>query len=107
RSARRRVPVLPVLTWLFGLCLAVFAGFALFGDGRGGGEPAVLVALGEASRPDPTAVPAPVAAATVPEPAAAGGQRTVTIIDGSSGARKSITIPAADPDVVTPEAAQG
>ncbi len=108
RPARRRVPVLPVLTGLFGVCLAVFAGFALFGNGRGGGEPAVVVAIGEASRPDPASVPAtPVAAAPVPEPTAPGGQRTVTIIDGSSGARKSITIPAADPDVVTPEAAQG
>jgi polysaccharide deacetylase 2 family uncharacterized protein YibQ len=105
---RGMAALLPALTGLFGLCLAVFAGFALFGDGRGGGEPSVVVAIDDAARPDPVAataapVPAPAAAQ---EPVASAG-RTVTIIDGSSGTRKSVTVPAIDPDVVTPEAAKG
>jgi polysaccharide deacetylase 2 family uncharacterized protein YibQ len=119
RAPRRRLPVLPLLTGLFGVSLAVFAGFVLFGDDRGGGEPVVAVAIHEAGLPDPavtdaaaatkveTTKVATTAAATAATGAEPAGQRTVTIIDGSSGTRKSVTIPAADPDVVTPEVAQG
>lgn len=101
RPPRRRIPVFQLLTGLFGLCLAVFLGFAIFGDGRGGGQPAVTVAIGDADAPalapsiDAAAAPPP---ARTAEPPVVPGQRTVTIIDGSSGERKSITIPAGDAD---------
>lgn len=94
---RRRLPVFPMLGGLLGLFLAIFLGFALFGDGRLGGEPTARVAISrtpaqhipvtEQSAPPRPAPTAPAAAA--PE----GSQRTVTIIDGSSGERKSVVIP--------------
>ncbi len=93
---RRRFPVFPVLAGLLGLFLAVFLGFALFGDDRLGGEPSAQVAISRTPQTiSTTEQPAPphpapaVSAATAPE----GSQRTVTIIDGSSGERKSVVIP--------------
>lgn len=105
---RRHFPVFPVLAGLLGLFLAVFLGFALFGDGRLGGEPSTRVAISRPLAPTISATeqpaspsPAPAApAATAPD----GAQRTVTIIDGSSGERKSVVIPG-DGGAAVPEAA--
>ena len=86
---------------LLGLFLAAFAGFALFHHDPLGGEPVARLALKDSSAPDAkTAVAAP-AAATNAKPStpgaksatpAAAGQKTITIIDGSSGARQDVVI---------------
>ena len=81
------------LAALLGLFLASFAGFALFNDNPLGGEPVAHVAM----RPQ---APAPEKAPGASEPAAkspakqgaAADQRTVTIIDGSSGARHDVLL---------------
>jgi uncharacterized protein len=104
KKRRFRLPftVLQALTALLGLFLATFAGFAIFNDNPLGGEPTVRVAL---PAPSPDAKPAAPASAapdtaakSEPKQAAAGEHRTITIIDGSSGARQNVTI--SDEDAV-------
>jgi len=82
------------LAVLLGLFLLLFLGFALFGDNPLGGEPIARIAL----RPSK---PADEKSATDPEHAAksapakqtpAGEQKTVTIIDGSNGARHDVVV---------------
>jgi uncharacterized protein len=102
RGKRRfRLPFtgIQALAVLLGLFLATFAGFALFNDNPLGGEPMTQVAIRSASHPGderPAEKPAmaqgsePVANST--KQAASSEQRTVTIIDGSSGARHDVTI---------------
>ncbi len=107
QKQRRRPPKLPVggpqllasLLGLFGLAVVLWA---LFGDDPLGGEPVAIVATvqsepGQAAvaggkrehtRHDGDAGPA-VKAAAAPPP----GSKTVTIIDGSSGARRDVVIP--------------
>jgi polysaccharide deacetylase 2 family uncharacterized protein YibQ len=100
RSKRRfRLPftAIQALAVLLGLFLVTFAGFAIFNDNPLGGEPVARVAIPQAS---PAAENAAIAPATAPEPsaksaakqAAPGEQKTVTIIDGSSGARHDVAI---------------
>ena len=93
------------LAVLLGLFLATFVGFAIFNDNPLGGEPIARIALHPASPTDAKlATAAPTAAETEVKPAAKqaapAGQKTVTIIDGSSGARHDVTISgdAADKD---------
>lgn len=86
---------------LFGLFLCVFLGFAIFNGNPMGGEPLARVAYDPATLPgDKSAKPAG-AASTAPKEAAAmteppketvAGKQTVTIIDGSSGARQDILV---------------
>jgi uncharacterized protein len=84
------------LAVLLGLFLLVFLGFALFGDNPLGGEPIARIAL----RPSKPAEEKPAtdpehAAKSAPAPAKqtpAGEQKTVTIIDGSNGARHDVVI---------------
>jgi len=99
RKRRYRLPFtgFQLLAVLLGLFLVTFAGFALFNDNPLGGEPIVRVAI----RPPTPAEEKPAA-----EPAAApehgakaasrhetpGEPKTVTIIDGSSGARHDVPI---------------
>ena len=102
RGKRRfRLPFtgIQALAVLLGLFLATFAGFALFNDNPLGGEPMTRVAIRSASHlaeEKPAEKPAmahgsePVANST--KQAASSEQRTVTIIDGSSGARHDVTI---------------
>ena len=102
RKRRFRLPftALQALAVLLGLFLVTFVGVALFNDNPLGGEPVVRVALPQAN-PDEkigaktAAVPAATEPTTksAPRQAAAGEQKTVTIIDGSSGARHDVAIP--------------
>jgi polysaccharide deacetylase 2 family uncharacterized protein YibQ len=97
---RFRLPftALQGLAVLLGLFLVTFAGFALFTHNPLGGEPMVRVALPEATPGDKPATAsteaAEPAAKSAPKQAAAaaGDQKTITIIDGSSGARHDVTI---------------
>ena len=104
RKRRLRLPftATQTLAALLGLFLVTFAGFAIFNDNPLGGEPMVHIAL-------PQAVPGDAAAATPPgssEPVAksavrqtpASEPRTVTIIDGSSGAHHDVPIGGDDAD---------
>ena len=95
---RLRLPftAMQALAVLLGLVLVGFATIALFTDNPFGGEPVVRVALRQAPAVDEK--PA-TTTASHPEPAAkasprqpASGEKTVTIIDGSSGKRQDVVI---------------
>jgi polysaccharide deacetylase 2 family uncharacterized protein YibQ len=101
RKRRYRLPfsITHVVAVLLGLFLVIFVGFAIFNDNPLGGEPVALVAIRQAM---PAAEKPAAAASSTSEPnaksgakqAAPGEQRTVTIIDGSSGARHDVVISA-------------
>jgi len=100
RKRRVRLPFTPqqALATVLGLFLVGFAAFALFGRDPFGGEPAAKLAY------DPATLPgAKPQAATPAQPAATSepvGQKTVTIIDGSSGQRREMPIGGTDaPDL--------
>jgi polysaccharide deacetylase 2 family uncharacterized protein YibQ len=98
------------LAVLLGLFLVTFAGFVIFNDNPLGGEPVARIALRGAT---PVAEKPATAPATASEPvtksvtkqAASGEQKTVTIIDGSSGARHDVVISGDAPDKVEADAA--
>ncbi|MCR6733527.1 MAG: divergent polysaccharide deacetylase family protein [Afipia sp.] len=101
RKRRYRLPFTApqAIAALFGLFLAVFLGFAIFNHNPMGGEPLAKVAYDPATLPGEKTTQQPVGAAPVtPKDASAsarepaGGQQTVTIIDGSSGARQSVIV---------------
>jgi polysaccharide deacetylase 2 family uncharacterized protein YibQ len=98
------------LAVLLGLFLVAFVGFAIFNDNPLGGEPIAHIALREATPPGgkPAAAhpnaPEPVAKSAVQQ-AAPGEHKTVTIIDGSSGARHDVTISGDGQDKVEAEPA--
>ena len=84
-----------VLAAVLAMVLLGFLGFAIFNENPLGGEPMARLALDTGGAP---AAKAPATAKEAPQPeqpvvvrqpppAAPGEQRTVTIIDGSSGAR--------------------
>lgn len=98
---RRRLPFsgMQVVAGALGLFLLAFAGVVLFHQDRLGGEPVVQVALQPTTAVKDTAPPAPSDAAKPNLPAAkatsnppANGQKTITIIDGSSGARQDVVV---------------
>jgi polysaccharide deacetylase 2 family uncharacterized protein YibQ len=112
RKRRFRLPftALQALAVLLGLFLVTFAGFAIFHDNPLGGEPIARVAI----RPTAPADEKPAAAAAAPsehamksatKQGAAGEQKTVTIIDGSSGARHDVAIGSDGADKSEPDAA--
>ena len=124
--ARYRLPfsLSQALAVLLGLVLLTFAGYAVFNDDPLGGEPMVRVVLNpdaaktadnktaDNKAPDKTAPSAMAPAASpamsgamAPKPPPAAEQKTVTIIDGSSGARHDVTVPGSDTDAPTPAAA--
>jgi uncharacterized protein len=96
RGRRRyRLPftAIQALAVLLGLFLAVFAGFALFTDNPLGGEPITRVAIRQpASTAPPPSSASEAPANPAPKQAATGEPQTVTIIDGSSGARHDVVI---------------
>jgi hypothetical protein len=117
RKARYQLPFTGVqaLAVLLGLFLATFAGFALFNDNPLGGEPIARLALQPPSAGNEKGTMAPSAASSMarsmasPEAATPemksgarqsgpADQRTVTIIDGSSGTHHDVVIAGEDPD---------
>jgi polysaccharide deacetylase 2 family uncharacterized protein YibQ len=105
RKRRYRLPFtgIQALAVLLGLFLATFIGFALFNDNPFGGEPTARIALHPSSAVDEKPAMssssahsmAPSGAAGMKsevKPAAPSEQKTVTIIDGSSGARRDFVI---------------
>jgi uncharacterized protein len=83
---------------LFGLVLLAFLGFAIFNDNPLGGEPVTRVAIRAAVPEKPAATPPVDTSAPVVKSAAElkqadpTGKRTITIIDGSSGARQDVVV---------------
>jgi polysaccharide deacetylase 2 family uncharacterized protein YibQ len=113
RKRRFRLPftAIQALAVLLGLFLVVFVGFAIFNDNPLGGEPAAHIAIRQAvpAAETPAAAVAGSSehgAKSAPKLPAAGEQKTVTIIDGSSGARHDVVIGGADTaDKAEPDAA--
>jgi hypothetical protein len=104
RKRRFRLPfsASQAIATLLGLFLLTFLGFAIFNNNPFGGEPLATVAIKPPTASEKTAV-APTepaakevhgahdGAATKP-PAAASGQKTITIIDGSKGTRQDVVV---------------
>ena len=112
RAKRRfRLPFtgMQALAVLLGLFLATFAGFALFNSNPFGGEPMVRIALPQPTPGDKPASAAPATsepmAKVAPKQAAPGEQKTVTIIDGSSGKHQEVPIGSEVTDKGEPAAA--
>jgi len=116
---RRELPVsVPkVIAAALALFFAAFVVWAIFSDNPFGGEPMAAVpidqrGLAAANKPQvapPSALTAPETAASLPgarevapepqqvsRPAPPQGTKTVTIIDGKTGARQEILIPASE-----------
>jgi len=100
------------LAVLLGLFLATFAGYAVFNEDPLGGEPVSRIAIHEPGSAGKKALKQQ--AETPPRPPAVREQKTVTIIDGSSGARQSVVLgsnneadDAAEPALTTPPGQAG
>lgn len=107
RKRRLRLPftAMQLLAVMLGLFLVTFAGFAIFNKDPLGGEPMTRIAIR-----DPKATDEKPAAGhgedhaqdsmhptkEAPKQAASGEQKTVTMIDGSTGARHDVVIGAGD-----------
>jgi polysaccharide deacetylase 2 family uncharacterized protein YibQ len=101
KSVRKRQFRLPItgtqaIVGVLGLVLITFLGFAIFNDNPLGGEPVARVAIRPAGAPPAeksaqASGDARPAAETAKQPPVAG-QKTVTIIDGSSGARHDVVV---------------
>ena len=108
RKRRYRLPFtgMQALAALLGLFLAAFAGFAIFNDNPLGGEPIKRMALPQASPGEKLASPArsEPEAKSAARQAAPADQKTVTIIDGSSGARHDVVIGGDGADKATDKA---
>ena len=98
RPKRRfRLPFtgLQALAVVLGLFLVAFAGFALFNDNPLGGEPTARIVLrqpGPAEKSVAESGPAMAETKSAAKQAASSDQRTVTVIDGSSGKRQDFVI---------------
>jgi len=97
RKRRFRLPftAMQALAGVLGLFLLTFIGFALFNDNPLGGEPIAQVAIGETASEEKPAAPAAShehGEKAVPAQATPGEQKTVTIIDGSSGKRQDVVV---------------
>jgi uncharacterized protein len=112
RKRRYRLPFTgtQAVAVLLGLFLVTFVGFAIFNDNPLGGEPIAHIALRQpipgaekpAETPPSAAEPAAKSAAKQAAPAE---PKTVTIIDGSSGARHDVVISGEGADKAGAEAA--
>ncbi|MCP3373313.1 divergent polysaccharide deacetylase family protein [Bradyrhizobium cajani] len=105
RKRRLRLPftAMQLLAVLLGLFLVTFAGFAIFNKDPLGGEPMTRIAIREPKATDKATDEKPAAGhgqetkqETKEAPKQAGEQKTVTMIDGSTGARHDVVIGAGD-----------
>jgi polysaccharide deacetylase 2 family uncharacterized protein YibQ len=112
KKRRFRLPFtgIQALAVVLGLILVVFVGFAIFNDNPLGGEPIAHIAIGqpapsagEKAAAAPSTAPDPVAK-SVAKQAAPSDQKTITIIDGSSGARHDVVVGGNAPDKVEADA---
>jgi polysaccharide deacetylase 2 family uncharacterized protein YibQ len=112
RKRRYRLPFTgtQALAVLLGLFLVIFVGFAIFNDNPLGGEPIARIVLRQTTPAGEKAATAPATtsehgAKSVAKQAAPGEQKTVTIIDGSSGTRHDVVISGDGDDKAEPDAA--
>jgi hypothetical protein len=100
RKRRLRLPftAMQLLAVLLGLFLLTFAGYAIFNKDPLGGEPMTRIAIRD-NGADKAAAEKPAApqdskheSKEAPKQAAPGEQKTVTMIDGSTGARHDVVI---------------
>ena len=96
RRFQFRLPVTPpqAIAAVLGVVLLGFLGFAIFGNDPMGGEPVARIALKPLAPPEekpPVEVKRGPAKAAEKAPEV-GGQKTITIIDGSSGARRDVVV---------------
>jgi len=104
RRRRFRLPFtgIQALAVLLGLFLATFAGFALFHDDPLGGEPMTRIAIRPPNPAEEKLAAAPASGEagvkSAAKQAAPSAPKTVTIIDGSSGARHDVAISGEAPD---------
>jgi polysaccharide deacetylase 2 family uncharacterized protein YibQ len=119
RKRRFRLPFTgtQAIAAVLGLVLTAFLGFAIFTDNPLGGEPVARVAMrpaapsgekpaegpGEPAKEAKEAKEAKSAAETAKQPPA--GQKTITIIDGSSGARHDVVVAGDSAEKVDADAA--
>jgi len=108
RKRRLRLPftAMQALAVMLGLLLVTFAGFAIFNKDPLGGEPMVRLAIREPKATGKAAEEKPAAAEhgqagkqearEAPKQAVPGDQKTVTMIDGSTGARHDVVIGGSD-----------
>ncbi|MBJ7407167.1 MAG: divergent polysaccharide deacetylase family protein [Bradyrhizobium sp.] len=105
RKRRLRLPftAMQLLAAVLGLFLATFAGFAIFNKDPLGGEPMSRLAINEPKPTDKDDKPASgpgketqQETKEAPKPAAPGEQKTITMIDGSTGARRDVVIGGGD-----------
>ena len=97
KKRRFRLPftAMQALAVLLGLFLVAFGGIALFANNPLGGEPVAHIALRKATEADEKAAaasPGHADQAMKAAPKGAGENKTVTIIDGSSGKRQDVLI---------------
>jgi polysaccharide deacetylase 2 family uncharacterized protein YibQ len=94
---------------LLGLFLVAFVGFAVFNDNPLGGEPIARVAIRQATQEKAvaTATDASAHEAKSTPKEARTEQKTVTIIDGSSGTRQSVVIAGDAADQAGTDAVEG
>jgi polysaccharide deacetylase 2 family uncharacterized protein YibQ len=113
RKRRFRLPftAMQALAVLLGLFLLAFIGFAIFNNNPLGGEPVARIALRQATPAETPVAATPGASEPAAKPAtkqAPGGEhKTVTIIDGSSGARHDVVISGEGADKAETDAPPG
>ncbi len=113
KKRRFRLPftAMQALAVLLGLFLVAFAGIALFTDNPLGGEPVARIALQKAPADEKPAMAAAghvePAAKAAPKQAPADENKTVTIIDGSSGKRQDVVIGGETADKAEADTAPG
>jgi len=115
RKRRFRLPLsgTQAIAVVLGLLLTAFLGFVIFNDNPLGGEPVARVALGPTTTPpDEKSAEAhgdgasgAKSAAEAAKQTPVAGQKTVTIIDGSSGARHDVVLSGDSPQKIETDAA--
>jgi polysaccharide deacetylase 2 family uncharacterized protein YibQ len=107
RKWRLPAQTLPIVGGALALFAAVFVWVSVSGNSQSG-EPYVVVGIDkpDANKTASTAAPAtgkPTAAASQDTSSAPSGARTITIIDGKSGAQREVILKGADPATAAPQ----